>query len=230
MYELNDLRTRGVETWVQAQKVEREVSDEEARHKEETEKVKKRVETRSQAQKVLEKEMSDEEASHKEETEKVKEDRKKGRKERLKKSRKKLVKAQKAQIDQHLHAREIARKVQIQAVVCIRLTRALRVKKKNVGLTLLQFQYKDGVSNLSQGLDEKPLKTGFDRCIEPKGKVTAIKHQEMVFNEEVEVKEVKQSTFPAQETIEKEEEERLKEKEIETRLGLQCQTPALSKV
>ena len=41
MYELNDLRTRGVETWVQAQKVEKEVSDEEARHKKETEKAKK---------------------------------------------------------------------------------------------------------------------------------------------------------------------------------------------
>ena len=45
MYELNDLRTRGAETWVQAQEVEREVSDEETCHKKETEEVKKRVET-----------------------------------------------------------------------------------------------------------------------------------------------------------------------------------------
>ena len=214
MFERNDLRTRGVETWVQAQKVEKDMSDEEARHKKETEKVKNRVETRSQAQEVLEKEMSDEEASHKEETEKVKEDRKKGRKEKLRKLRKKLGKAQKAQIDQLLHAREITRKVQIQAVVCIRLTRALRVKKKNVGLKLLQFQYKDGVSNLPQGLDKKLLKTGFVRCIEPNGKHTAIKHQEVVFNEEVEVKEVEQISFTAQETIEKEDEERSKEKEV----------------
>ena len=91
MFERNDLRTRGVETWVQTQEVEREMSDEEARHKEETEEVKKetrRVETWSQAQKVLEKEMSDEEANHKEEIKKVEESGKKRRREKLKKVRK----------------------------------------------------------------------------------------------------------------------------------------------
>ena len=69
------------------------------------------------------------------------------------------------------------------------------------------------MTNLPQGLDKKLLKTVFVRCIEPNGKFTAIKHQEVVFNEEVEVKEVEQNTFPAQETIEKEDEDRLKEKE-----------------
>ena len=146
MNELNDLRTRGVETWVQTQK-------------------------------VLEKEMSDEETRHEEETEKAKEERKKGRKKNLKKLRKKLVIAQKAQIAQHPHAREIARKIQIRAEACIRLTRALRMKTKNVGLTLPQFQCKDGVSNLPQGLDEKPLKTDHVRCIELNGRFLAIKRQ-----------------------------------------------------
>ena len=198
MYERNDLRTRGVETWVQTQKVEKEMSDEEDRHKDETEKVKKEVRgVEPWSQKALEKETSDKKASHKEEIKKVEENRKKGRKKKLKKVRKKLEKAQKAQIIQHPHAKEIARKVQIQAEMCIRLMKALRVKKKNVGLELPQFQYKDvGVG-----------------CIKTNGKYTATKHQEAVSSEEVEVKEDKQITFPAQETIEKEDEGRLKEKE-----------------
>ena len=207
MNELNDLRTRGVETWIQTQKVlEKEMSDEEARRKKEAEKANRGVEAWSQTQKAGGKGMSDEEARRKEETEKAKEDRKKGRKENLKKLVKKLVKAQKAQIAQHPCAREIARKVQIRADICIRLKRALRAKTKNVGLKVLQFRCKDGVSNLPQGLDKKLLKTDFVRGIEPNGKYTAIKHQEVVFNKEVEVKEVEQITFPAQETVEKEDE------------------------
>ena len=200
MYERNDLRTRGVETWVQTQKVEGEMSDEEDRHKEETEKVRKevrRVEPWSQTQKALEKETSDKEASHKEEIKKVEESRKKGRKEKLKKIRKKLEKAQKAQIGQLPQAKEIARKVQIQADICIRLTRALRMKRKSVGLKLPQFQYKDVCV----------------KCIESSGKYMNTKLQEVGSREEVEVKEDKQITFPAQETIEKEDEGRLKEKE-----------------
>ena len=216
MNELNDLRTRGVETWIQTQEVlEKEMSDEETRHKKEAEKADRGMETRSQTQKDGEKGMSDEEACRKEETKKAKEDRKIGRKENLEKLRKKHVKAQKAQIAQHLHASELAKKVQIRADACIRLKRALRAKPKNVGLTLFQFQRKDGVSNLPQGLDKKLLKTGLVRCIELNGKYTAIKHQEVVFNEEVEVKKVEQITFLAQETSEKRDEERLKEKEIE---------------
>ena len=202
MYELNDLRTRGVETWVQTQEVEREMSDEEARHKEEAEEVKKearRVEAWSQAQKVFEKKMSDEEASHKEEIKKVEESRKKGRKEKLKKIRNKLEKAQKAQIGQLPQAKEIARKVQIQADICIRLTRALRMKKKNVGLKLPQFQYKDVCV----------------KCIESSGKYMNTKLQEVGSSEEVEVKEDEHITFPVQETTEKEDEERLKEREEE---------------
>ena len=81
MYERNDLRTRGVETWVQTQKVEKEMSDEEDRHKDETEKVKKEVRgVEPWSQKALEKETSDKKASHKEEIKKVEENRKKGRK------------------------------------------------------------------------------------------------------------------------------------------------------
>ena len=95
--ELNDLRTRGVETWSQTQKVEmfderahhkkedekamvetwgrtQEVgrSDEETRHKKEAEKATRGVEIWSQTQKVLKKEMSDEEVCHKKEAEKAK--------------------------------------------------------------------------------------------------------------------------------------------------------------
>ena len=61
MNELNDLRTRGVETWVQTQKVlEKEMSDEEARHKKEAEKATRGVETWGETQEVFVKEMSDE--------------------------------------------------------------------------------------------------------------------------------------------------------------------------
>merc|ERR1712013_521072 len=66
--ELNDLRTRGVETWGQTQKVR--MSDEEAHRKKEAKKAK--VETWDQTQKVGEKEMSDEEARRKKEAEKAK--------------------------------------------------------------------------------------------------------------------------------------------------------------
>ena len=52
---------------------------------------------------------------HKEEARKVEESRKKGRKEKLEKARKNLERAQKAQIAQHPQAKEVARKVQIQA-------------------------------------------------------------------------------------------------------------------
>ena len=153
MNELNDLRTRGVESWVQTQKVlEKEMSDEEARHKKEAEKANRGVETWSQTQKADERGMSDEEARRKEETEKEKEDRREGRKKNLEKLRKKLARAQKAQIAEHLQAREIVRKVHIQADMCIRIKRALRLKTKNVGLTLAaQFQGKDGVTNIPQG-------------------------------------------------------------------------------
>ena len=74
--ELNDLRTRGVETWSQRQKVR--MSDEEAHRKKEAKKVK--VEAWGQTRKVAEMEMSDEEACRKKEAEKEKEDRRKGRK------------------------------------------------------------------------------------------------------------------------------------------------------
>ena len=63
--ELNDLRTRGVETWSQTQKVG--MSDEKAHHKKEAEKAK--VETWSQTQKVG---LSDEKTHSKKEAEKVK--------------------------------------------------------------------------------------------------------------------------------------------------------------
>ena len=227
MYKLSDLRTRGVETRAQTQKVEKEMSDEEASHKEEVKKVETRVQTQEvekesseeearhkeevkkvalsdvhifpaeeQAQKVLEKEMSDEEVSHKEEARKVEESRKKGRKEKLEKARKNLERAQKAQIAQHPQAKEVARKVQIQADICIRLIRAIRMKKKNVGLKLTQFQYKEiGVG-----------------CIEPKGKYMATKDQEGISSGEVEMKEDEQITFPAQEIIQKEGEERVRER------------------
>ena len=66
-----------METWGQTQKVfEKEMSDEEARHKKEAEKATRGVETWGQTQKVIEKEMSDEEARHKKETEKAKKDEK----------------------------------------------------------------------------------------------------------------------------------------------------------
>ena len=66
MNELNDLRTRGVETWCQMKKVG--ISDEEAHREKENEKAK--VETWNWTQK----EMSDEEAHCEKETEKVKKD------------------------------------------------------------------------------------------------------------------------------------------------------------
>ena len=65
MYERNDLRTRGVVTWSQTQKVG--MSDEETHRKEEAEKAKS--ETWSQTQKVG---MSDERAHHKKEAKKAK--------------------------------------------------------------------------------------------------------------------------------------------------------------
>ena len=75
------------------------------------------------------------------------------------------------------------------------------MKTKNVGLTLVQFQCKDGATKITQGLDKKLLKINLVRSIEPNGKVSVIKHQEGVCNEEMEVAEVEQVTFPAQETI-----------------------------
>ena len=68
MNERDDLRTRGVVTWSQTQKVG--MSDEKTHCKKEAEKAK--VETWGQTQKVFEKEMSDKEARHKKEAEKAK--------------------------------------------------------------------------------------------------------------------------------------------------------------